>query len=276
MAPDSRGTAGTATTSRSSGSRSQSKSGACTLLVVGQPMGVLLRRQPRFGLLVLHEGLVARRDVPLYQLVEPPLVLLDGGEDARSFGAVHAIAVDEEAESLECATAAEVGDGGVGSERGPESGGAGDVPEPGAGAGEVEVDERGCLPVSEDDVVEVGVVVADDFAGHRPWGRQRPFVRGVVEVCGGLVVGAEEFPHADKGVIGEGPVGVGRYRRGAGDVGEDLPALGVHSEKPWCAVEPGSFQMVEQGMGGRAGGALGAVDRVTDADDLAAVGDSTG
>jgi hypothetical protein len=34
--------------------------------------------------------------------------------------------------------------------------------------------------------------------------------------------------------------------------------------------------MVEQGMGGRAGVASGAMDRVADAYDLAAVGDSTG
>jgi len=203
-------------------------------------------------------------------------LLLDGGKDARSFGAVQAVGVDEQAESLEGAAASGVGDVGVGPERGPQAGGAGDVPEPGAGAGEVEVDERDRPAVPKDDVVEVGVVVTDEVAHHEPRERGWPVVRGGIEPCGGLVVGEEEFGHADESMVGEGPVGVGRYHRGAGDVGENFPALGVYSEKPWCAVESDSFQMVEQGMGGCAGVALGAMDRVADAYDLAAVGDSTG
>ena len=39
------------------------------------------------------------------------------------------------------------------------------------------------------------------------------------------VVGAQECRNADEGILGEGPVGVGRQHGGAGDVTEDFPAL---------------------------------------------------
>jgi hypothetical protein len=99
---------------------------------------------------------------------------------------------------------------------------------------------------------------------------------GGVEVCDGLVVSAQEFRHADEHLVGEGPIGVGRKRGGAGDVGEDFTVLRVHAEEPRGSVESDCFKVVEQGVGGRTGVALWAMDRVADTDDFAAVGDSAG
>jgi len=107
---------------------------------------------------------MSRRNVAGHQFMKPFLVLLHGGEEPRSLGWIQAIAVDKCPESLEFVAAPVVGDGGPGPERGPQAGRAGDVPEARAGAGEVEVDERNSSAVPKNDVVEVGVVVADELA----------------------------------------------------------------------------------------------------------------
>jgi hypothetical protein len=95
-------------------------------------------------------------------------------------------------------------------------------------------------------------------------------------MCDSLVVGAQEFCHADEGLVGQGPVRVGRYGRRAGDVGENFTALGVYLKEPRGSVESDSLKMAKQGVGGRTGVALWAMNRVADTDDFATVGDSTG
>ena len=60
----------------------QSERGVRNFLILGQPVRILCRRYPRFGLLVLQECPVSGRDVPFHQLEEPLLVLLDGRENA--------------------------------------------------------------------------------------------------------------------------------------------------------------------------------------------------
>jgi hydroxymethylpyrimidine/phosphomethylpyrimidine kinase len=59
----------------------QSERGAHNFLILRQPVRVHRGRYPRFGLLVLHECPVSGCDVPVHQLEEPLLVLLDGREN---------------------------------------------------------------------------------------------------------------------------------------------------------------------------------------------------
>jgi hypothetical protein len=79
---------------------------------------------------------------------------------------IEAIAVYEYAKPSEHLITPGVVDVDVGTEWDPEARRTGNVPNPRAGAGEVEVDERNSSAFTKDDVVEVGVIVTDEFVHY--------------------------------------------------------------------------------------------------------------
>ena len=103
-----------------------------------------------------------------------------------------AVGVDEGAQPLQRAAPPGVGDVAVGAQRGPQPRRGGDVPHPGPGAGQVEVDQRDRHAVAEDDVVQVRVVVADQPRREPRRHRQLPRVAGSVERRHRVVVAMQQ------------------------------------------------------------------------------------
>ncbi len=207
-----------------------------------------------------------------------PVVGLEGRVDeATPVGVGQPVGVDEDPQPVLPLPPPLVGDLAVGAQRHPQPGGQRDVPDRRAGAGQVEVDERDRLPVPEDDVVEVDVVVADEPVAEAGGDVGRPVVRRRVEAPDGVVEPPQQAGHAAEGIVGERP----RLARLLGGglpfhVAEDLPSRVVLAEVARRAVEAHPLEVLQQRVDRRAALGLGPVHRVADPHDEPGVGDAAG
>ena len=160
----------------------------------------------------------------------------------------------------------------------PVAGRDGDVHQPVRRRGEVEIDETDGATVADDDVLDTEVVVAHErprLGGREV--RRVPHCAGRRdERPGGAVQLRFELGHADEQLLAGDPVRERGHAHVAIHPRHHLPTALIPAERPWRAVEPDLFEVIEEGVDARRVVAIRTPHGVADSDHLAARSHATG